>query len=119
MLTSKQFRLVFQWSACSSLAVGVFAIVVTALYEQIVANSVVRLLFQVLGACLGVVGTVSTLVIVFGMLLYLFRHDRSSAVKKLFWCGMIFCTACFGASLYYFVVYRRQVREIKETGVSG
>jgi len=64
---------------------------------------------RIAGACLGGVGAFAVLIIFFGMLLYLFRCDRSSTRMKILWLFIFFLTAWFGSSLYFFVAYQRQV----------
>ena len=82
-------------------------IALTPLFDTITANIVTRIGFQIISACVGVVGTIAGMVLFVGMLAYLFLLDRSS--WKIVWLIVFLFTAWFGSSIYFFAVYRKQV----------
>jgi hypothetical protein len=83
-------------------------IALTPLFDTITANIVTRIGFQIISACVGVVGTIAGMVLFVGMLAYLFLLDRSSP-WKIAWLIVFLFTAWFGSSIYFFAVYRKQV----------
>jgi len=73
-----------------------------------IANHPLSLLvLKIVGGCIGVVGSVTGLIMFFGMLAYLIRYDQSPLIAKVLWLIAFFFTAFFGSTLYFFVVYRR------------
>jgi hypothetical protein len=85
----------------------IILIALTPLFETITANVAIRFGFQIISACVWVLGTIGGMVLFLAMLAYLFLLDRSS--WKLGWLIVFLFTACFGSSIYFFAVYRRQV----------
>jgi hypothetical protein len=79
----------------------------TPLFDTIGGNVVTRIGFQIIGACAGVLGTIAGMVILFGMVAYLLLLDRSSC--RIGWLIVFLFTSCFGSSIYFFAVYRKQV----------
>lgn len=69
-----------------------------------------KLALQVFGGGLGVIGALASLIIWFGMVGFCLREDKSSVTAKTFWFVLFFLTAWFGSSIYFFRVYRKQVR---------
>jgi membrane-bound metal-dependent hydrolase YbcI (DUF457 family) len=69
----------------------------------------VRVALPVILGCLGFVGSFAGMIIFFGMLAYLLKCDRSPRIWKTLWLIVFLLGWCFGASLYFFAVYRRQV----------
>ena len=51
------------------------------------------------------------LIILFGMAVFCAREDRSPLGAKILWYVLFLTTACFGAAVYFFAVYRKQVRD--------
>ncbi len=84
----------------------VILIALTPAFDAINASALTRIGFQVISGLVGAVGAVAGIVIFLGMLAYLFLFDRTS--RKLLWLLVFFFTACFGSSIYFFTVYRRQ-----------
>jgi len=64
---------------------------------------------RLLGAPLGVAGAPATLILLFGMMAFCVREDRSPLSSKILWFVLFFATAFFGAAVYFFAVYRKQV----------
>jgi hypothetical protein len=78
-------------------------------FQQFEAMPRDRLILQVLGAALGVVGALAAIVIWFGMVTFCLREDRSPIGTKIFWFILFFATGWFGAAAYFFIVYSSQV----------
>jgi hypothetical protein len=103
----KLFRFAAVWTA----ALLVFLVIAAAAYDGANATSGgLRLGIQIIGGCLGTIGAFAGFTIFLGMLAYLFRWDHSSS--KLLWITIFLLTASFGSSLYFFIVYRKQVRMV-------
>jgi len=79
-------------------------------FQQIQAVPRGKLVLQVLGGVLGVVGAPASLVIWFGMVVFWLREDHSPVGTKIFWFIFFFVTAWFGSAAYFFKVYRKQVQ---------
>ena len=92
------------------MAVLLFLAVVAMAYDRTASSGLSRLSLQVLGGLFGIVGAFTGLIIFLGMLVYLFRWEDSSS--KLLWVTVFLLTAWFGSSLYFFVVYRRQMGKL-------
>jgi hypothetical protein len=108
-LKSSRACVLFRWSAIWMGLVFAFLVLIVLMHDRIESNAIAKPVFQVLGACLGVVGAFAGLIIFFGMLIYLFRHDSSPTRMKVLWLLAFFVTAWFGSSVYFWAVYRRQV----------
>ena len=85
----------------------IVVIALTPLFDRINANVATRIGFQIISACVWVLGTIGGMVLFLAMLAYLFLLDRSS--WKLGWLIVFLFSACFGSSIYFFAVYRKQV----------
>ena len=98
----------FRYAAWSMVPLAlIFLIALTPIYDTINANVPMRIGFQIISGCIGVLGAFAGIVIFLGMLAYLFWVDRSS--WKLLWLIVFLFTAWFGSSIYFFAVYRKQV----------
>lgn len=103
--------ILFLYSAWVVVSMGVFmAFMLTPWFSQIQAVRQGALILRVLGGTLGVIGAPASLIILFGMVIFCVRRDPSSASAKVLWFILFLTTACFGAVVYFFVVYRRQIR---------
>ncbi len=99
---------VFCYAAWFMIPVALIVLIaLTPAYDAIFANTTTRIVLQIIGACVGVFGTVAGIVLFLGMLTHLFLFDRSS--WKLAWLVLFLFTAWFGSSVYFFAVYRKQV----------
>jgi hypothetical protein len=85
---------------------GIFMLFIP-LFQQIQAVQI-KFPLQILGGALGVVGAPASAIIWFGMVIYCVREDHDSS--KVFWFILFFTTAWFGAAIYFFTVYRKQVQ---------
>jgi len=106
LLSSRRAKSVFRFCAWWITAVAVFFLLVIPAYDRIQTNHLALLAIQVIGGCLGSVGSAAGLVIFIGMFAYLLACDRSSS--KQLWTLVFLLTGCFGSSLYFFAIYRRQ-----------
>jgi hypothetical protein len=107
-LCSRRVSEVFRFAAYWMIAVALFLIIMVILsYDRTSPSVMAWLSLRVVGGILGIVGAFAALTIFVGMLAYLFTCDRSSS--KLGWMIVFFLTAWFGSSLYFFLVYERQL----------
>jgi hypothetical protein len=81
----------------------------TPWFQQFQAVPRGKLVLQVLGGTLGVVGAPASLIIWFGMVAFCLREDRAPFSTKLLWFILFFIMAWFGSAVYFFRVYRKQV----------
>ena len=107
LLCGRRAYTIFRYSAWWITALAVFLAIAMLTYDRVASNETARVAVQAIGAVLGSVGSAAGLVIFFGMLGYLLGCDRSSS--KLLWLIVFLLTACFGSSVYFFTVYRRQI----------
>jgi hypothetical protein len=107
-LASKKMYYLFFYSSWMVVFLGVFmAFMVTPWFQQITAISGGEFFLRVLGGALGIAGAPAALIIFFGMAIFCIFVDRSSVGTKLLWFFFFFATACFGAAIYFFSVYRK------------
>jgi|SRR5471032_2559748 hypothetical protein len=107
VLRGEKAQALFKYSAWNSALIAVFFAFVSVYDDALKANAHFMIAAQVIGAILGVPGSVAVLVILFGMFFYLVKVDSTS--PKGTWLVLFFFTGPFGAALYYFVVYRKQL----------
>ena len=89
---------------------GVFLVFgLTPWFRQVEEVPGGKLLLQILGGAIGIVGAPASIFIFFAMLIFCFRQDPSPVRVKLLWCIVFLITGWFGAVAYYFMVYRRQL----------
>ena len=111
ILCGRRAQSAFSFSAWWSVALGVTIAVFFWMQDES-ANSAARSALPVLLGCLGLVGSVAGLVIFFGMLAYLLKCDPSGRGWKAFWLFVFLVSCCFGSSLYFFAVYKKQVAHV-------
>jgi len=110
-LRSEKACTLFLYSAWIVVCVGIFmAFMLTPWFSQVEAIPRADLALRILAAPLGVLAAPASLVILFGMIAYCVREDKSSIGTKVLWLILFFATACFGATFYFFSVYRPRVR---------
>lgn len=108
--SEKAFKL-FLYSAWIVVCMGIFmAFMWTPWFQQIELSRAGDIILRVLVAPLAVAGPFAALILLFGMVEFCLRHDKSPASDKILWFIAFFFTACFGAALYFFVIYRKRVR---------
>jgi hypothetical protein len=115
-LVSKRTYAVFHYSSWIVAAMGVlFAFMATPWFRQFDAIPLADWLLRLLGGVLGVAGAPAGLIVLFGMALFCALLDRASIGIKLLWFAFFLATACFGAAVYFFAVYKKQARTITVT----
>lgn len=119
-LASKTMYSLFFYSSWVVVFLGIFmAFMVTPWFQQIEAIPGGELFLRVLGGALGVAGAPAALIILFGMALFCGLVDRSSVGTKLLWFFFFFATACFGAAIYFFGVYRKLASQAGGPGLDS
>lgn len=109
-LRSEKAQRLFSWSAWIVVGVAVFmSFMLTPWFQQIESIRGGILGLRVLGAPLGVLGAPAALILLFGMMTFCVREDRSPLSSKILWFVLFFATGFFGAAVYFFAVYRKQV----------
>jgi hypothetical protein len=117
-LRSSRANTLFLYSARVVVCVGMFMIfMLTPWFQEIETVPRGRLVLQVLGGTLGVVGAPAALVIWFGMAAFCLREDRSHVSTKISWFILFFVAAWFGSAAYFFMVYRKQVQGISKAAL--
>jgi hypothetical protein len=89
---------------------GIFMIfMMTPLFQLIETMPHGDLFLKILASPLAVLGAPASLIILFGMAIFCVRRDRSLVGAKVLWFIFFLFTACFGAVVYFFTVYKKQV----------
>ena len=110
LYSEKAFKL-FQYCASIMVVLGIFmAFMSTPWFWRLDAIPRADLPLRILGGALGVLGGPAALVIWFGMTACCMRDRTSSIGDKVLWFIVFFATAWFGSAVYFFSVYRPQVR---------
>jgi hypothetical protein len=104
---SRAYRTFLYAAWCMVPLALVVLIALTPMYDVLIANPLVRGGFQIVSGLIGAIGAVAGIVIFLGMPAYLFFLDQRS--WKLLWLIVFLFSACFGSSIYFFTVYRKQV----------
>ena len=108
LLCDRRAYATFRYSAWCMVPMALIVLnALTPLFDTTTADVATRFGFQIISACVWVSGTIAGMVLFLAMLAYLFLLDRSS--WKVGWLVVFLFTACFGSSLYFFAVYRKQV----------
>src|SRR5216684_4503493 len=95
-LRSNKAHTLFLYSAWAVVCMGIFMLfMLSPWFQQIQAVPRGKLVLQVLGGVLGVVGAPASLVIWFGMVVFWLREDHSPVGTKIFWFIFFFVTAWF------------------------
>lgn len=79
--------------------------------KQVESLRGIKPLLYLLGGTVGVVGVPASIIIFLGMVVFCVRGDPSPIHVKILWFILFFATAMFGAVVYFFTVYLRQVRD--------
>jgi hypothetical protein len=80
--------------------------VLTPLYDWASRVAVLQNLLLGLGGALLLFALPAALLLLFGMLLFCLLRDPAPASRRFVWIFFFFTTACFGAAVYFFRVYR-------------
>jgi hypothetical protein len=117
---SNKVPALYIYSSWAVVCLGIFMVfVMTPWFKQLEAVKADKLLLQLLGGVIGVVGAPASMIILLGMLVYCAREDHSSTGVKILWFTVFFATASFGAAAYFFTVYTRQVRGVSPPAPHG
>jgi hypothetical protein len=109
-LQSSKTQKLFLYSAWVVVCVGIFMIfMLTPWFSEIEARPRAGLFLRILVSPLAILAAPASLIIWFGMAAFCIFEDRSSVSVKIWWFVLFFTTAFFGAAVYFFKVYRKQV----------
>ena len=75
-----------------------------------ISTHFMRVILPVILGCLGLVGSPAGLLLFVGMLAYLLKCDHLPRNKKTLWLIAFFMGWGLSAAIYFFAVYRKQVR---------
>jgi hypothetical protein len=118
-LRSNKANTLFLYSASVVVCVGIFMIfMMTPWFSEIEARPRADLFLRILVFPLAILAAPASLIILFGMVAFCVREDRSPISTKIFWFVLFFATACFGAAAYFFRAYRKQVLQHEDAPVS-
>ena len=110
-LQSDKAATLFLYSAWITVCMGIFvAFMWTPWFGQTASFRAGDLVLRVLGGTLGVAGAPAALILLLGMIAFCLRYDNSPVGDKVLWFIVFFVGACFGAALYFFIVYRKRIR---------
>ena len=119
-LRSEIAERLFWWSAWVVVGMGFFMIfMLTPWFDQIESIRGGLLFLNLLGAPLGILGAPASIILLFGMVAFCVREDRSPLSTKVLWFVSFFATACFGAAAYFFAVYRKRVHGAPALAAQG
>ena len=109
-LRSRKAYAAFSFSACWALVFGVLFVVYFVTIEGTPRDFASPIPGIALGG-LGLIGSAAGLCIFLGMLAYLLKCDPSGRPRKIFWLMVFLVGACFGSSLYFFLVARKEIQK--------
>lgn len=108
---SNRIPRLYSYSSWAVVCVGLFMIFLfTPWFHYVETMSGGALLVRVLGGALGIVGAPAAMIIWFGMTFFCAREDRSPVSVRIQWFIVFLVAGPFGSAIYFFRVYRRQVR---------
>jgi hypothetical protein len=111
LLRSKNAFKLFLYSSWVIVSWGVVTIFMLSPWYRLTERQTwSNVLVHVLLSPLAFVAAPACLIILFGMMIFCAREDRSSVGAKILWFILFLTTACFGAAIYFFTVYRKQVQ---------
>lgn len=104
-LRSEKAHRLFSWCAWIVAGVAVFmSFMLTPWFERVESIRGGLLFLRLLGGFLGVLGAPASLILLFGMMAFCVREDRSAFTTKILWFALFFATAFFGSAVYFFAV---------------
>lgn len=95
-------------SAWTVVFVLALLILVLTSYDRITSSHALLSVARLCGGLIGAVSAPAGIIIFFAMFVYLFRWDKESS--KLLWVLAFILTGFFASAIYFFVVYRRQMK---------
>lgn|GEM_PF-1397733 len=108
-LIARPTYIAFAVSAWLMVALGIaLAFVFTPLFDYANRVSALQSLLQFAGGLLLVLALPAAVLLLFGMLIFCLVRDPAPSVHRFVWIFLFLFTACFGAALYFFRVYRRE-----------
>lgn len=118
-LQSSKTHKLFLYSAWVVVCVGIFMIfMLTPWFSEIESQPRAALFLRILLSPLAILAAPASLILWFGMTAFCVFVDRSSVGVKIWWFVIFFATAFFGAAVYFFKVYRKQVNGTTTVPVS-
>lgn len=97
------FRFCAWWTLLTTVVIGVL------LVEPSMPNSVNGVWRTGIAAALsviGLIGSATSLTLLIGMLVHLFKVAKRRLIAKVFWAALMVCALPVGAVLYFFVAFR-------------
>ncbi|MGO8758478.1 MAG: hypothetical protein ACLQG3_10175 [Terracidiphilus sp.] len=109
-LCTKKAYLAFLW--CAWIVIALIAYLLfefTPLFPNTTGFSVYGAISFGLGVLLNTIDVPAAFIIWLGMGIHCVWFYRPRIAAKIAWIALIVVTVCFGATLYFFVVYRKQM----------
>jgi hypothetical protein len=112
---SKKANALFWYSSWMTVYTGIFmAFMLTPWFRQTDASTMGKLVLQILVSPAALLGAPAVLIIIVGMAIHCLTNSAFSIGTKILWSVFVFCTAPFGAEIYFFTVYKKQTKIIHE-----
>lgn len=110
-LVSKKANTLFLYSSWLIVYTGIFmAFMLTPWFRQIEALTMGKLVLEILVSPAALLGAPAVLINIIGMAIHCLTNNDFSIGTKILWSIFAFCTAPFGAAIYFFTVYRKQMK---------
>jgi multisubunit Na+/H+ antiporter MnhG subunit len=90
------------------------AFMLTAWFRRIDAVPMGKLVLRILASPSAFLCAPAALIIIFGMAIHCLSNSNLSLGTKILWSIFAFLTAPFGATIYFFTVYKKQVAAHRE-----
>ena len=111
-LCTKKVYVTFSWGVWIVMAFCIYLLFeISPLFPDTSGFSVYGVISFGLGVLLNTIALPAAVIIWLGMGMHCAWLDRPRTAAKIGWIVLILVTVCFGASLYFFVVYRKQMIE--------
>ena len=114
-LVSKKANAIFLYSSWLIVYTGIFmAFMLTPWFRQIDAVPMGKLVLQILTSPSAFFGAPAALIIIIGMAIHCISNGDFSIGTKILWSTFAFLTTPFGAAIYFFTVYKKQTKILRE-----
>lgn len=111
-IRSKRALTIFSYSAWTIVGWAVIIVfMVSPMYSLAETHLWSNVLVHVIFSPIAFLAVPACLVILVGMAVFCAREDDSPKGTKILWYILFLSTACFGAAIYFFAVYRKRVQE--------
>jgi multisubunit Na+/H+ antiporter MnhG subunit len=90
------------------------AFMLTPWFRQIDAVPMGKLVLQILTSPSAFFGAPAALIIIIGMAIHCISNGDFSIGTKILWSTFAFLTTPFGAAIYFFTVYKKQTKILRE-----